>query len=215
MKDSKFIELLNLYVDHQIGAEDAALLEAEIQRSPERRRVYRQYCQMQKACATLADTFRTQTPGAGGKVIEFPEARRGFRVLTYATGVLAAAACLAVVLVNRHRFDASSQPANVIAPAEVAVQVPVAPARTTPARPALKPAFAGLVRTDRPAAALAVSDRAPFSWMQEVKLERVPIEDLWFQTRPTLQPEDLTLRSRRTFQGGGAETEMTAFRFQR
>ena len=90
MKDSKFIELLNLYVDHQISAEDAARLEAEIQRTPERRRVYRQYCQMQKACTVLADNFRTQIPPAG-KVVEFPRpARSPLRAATYGMGVLAA-----------------------------------------------------------------------------------------------------------------------------
>ena len=47
MKDSEFIELLNLYLDHEISVADAARLEAEVQGSPARRRVYREYCQMQ------------------------------------------------------------------------------------------------------------------------------------------------------------------------
>ena len=57
MKDSEFIELLNLYLDHEITAADAARLEAEVQASPERRRVYQQYCRMQKACTMLAKDF--------------------------------------------------------------------------------------------------------------------------------------------------------------
>src|SRR5690606_26074347 len=102
MKDSKFIELLNLYVDQQISAEDAAQLEAEIQRSPERRRIYREYCQMQKACVILAETFQTEAP-AGGKIVEAGRVQRSrLTVATYAMGALAAAACVALVLVERN-----------------------------------------------------------------------------------------------------------------
>ena len=36
MKDNEFIELLNLYLDHEISQEDAARLEAEVQRNPAR-----------------------------------------------------------------------------------------------------------------------------------------------------------------------------------
>ncbi len=62
MKNSTFIELLNLYVDRQISPADAALLEAEIQQNPQRRKIYREYCQMQKACAILSENFRTDAP---------------------------------------------------------------------------------------------------------------------------------------------------------
>ena len=34
MKDSEFIELLNLYLDHEISTADAARLEAEVQANP-------------------------------------------------------------------------------------------------------------------------------------------------------------------------------------
>ena len=51
MKDSEFLELLNLYLDHEITPADAARLEAEVRADPERRRTYLQYCRMQKACA--------------------------------------------------------------------------------------------------------------------------------------------------------------------
>jgi hypothetical protein len=63
MKDSEFIELLNLYLDHEISADNAARLEAEVQGNPERRRVYRQYCRMQKACTLLANDFNGQEAG--------------------------------------------------------------------------------------------------------------------------------------------------------
>ena len=50
MKDREFIQLLNLYVDREITADDARRLEIEVASSPERRKVYDQYCRIQKAC---------------------------------------------------------------------------------------------------------------------------------------------------------------------
>jgi hypothetical protein len=213
MKDSKFIELLNLYVDHQISAADAALLEAEIQRSPARRRVYRQYCQMQKACVSLAENFRTQAP-SGGKVVEFPAANRRFAAVTYIMGVAAAAACIALVVVNRHTFDRAA-PADAVV-ANVA-STPVAPVSTpslpSPARVELQPAFALSTRDGSLVTPSLVStDRVPLDWMNRVQLSRLSKEELWFETRPSFQPEDLTFRSHRAFEG---QAEMMSFRFQK
>ena len=42
MKDNRFIELLNLYIDRQITVAETAELEAEIQQNPKRQAVYRQ-----------------------------------------------------------------------------------------------------------------------------------------------------------------------------
>lgn len=216
MKDSKFIELLNLYVDHQISSTDAALLEAEIQRDPERRRIYRQYCQMQKACVVLADTFRGDAP-VGGKIVDFPATRRTAANLAYTVGALAAAACVALVMVQRQQLtpSAPTEIAATVAPS-VAVETKAADPRNAPmplpARVALQPAFAGLVRDAAPDLALTASERVPLDWMTRVQLQRVPTEELWFENRPTFQPQDLSFPSRRSFQG---QTEMTAFRFQR
>ena len=78
MKDSTFIELLNLYVDHQISPADATRLEEEVRGNPERRRVYRQYCQIQKACTSLGDAFRTEAPApaATPQINDFKRRRR-------------------------------------------------------------------------------------------------------------------------------------------
>lgn len=207
MKDSKFIELLNLYVDHQISAGDAALLEAEIQKQPERRRIYRQYCQMQKACAVLAENFRTQAP-ATTKVVEFPRPRRRLIAATYAMGLAAAAACVALVMVNRQPADLRDA-----APASTPQIAAVPAAKPAMARVALQPAFAGLVRDEATtSASLASADGTSFDWMTRVQLQRVPLDQLRFETHPTLQPEDLLLRSRPSLR---AQTEMTAFRFQK
>lgn len=108
MKENRFIELLNLYVDQQLTAAEATELETEIQRVPERRRTYEQYCRMQKACVELFEQERQSAPSttklsraladADRKVIAFPEPRRVWlqRGL-YSTGVAAMAACVALV----------------------------------------------------------------------------------------------------------------------
>jgi hypothetical protein len=48
--------------------------------------------------------------------------------------------------------------------------------------------------------------------MDRVQFQQVPLEQLRFSTQPVLQSEDLSLRSRRPFQG---QVEMTAFRYQK
>jgi len=69
MKDSEFLELLNLYLDHEIAAADAARLEAEVKDNPDHRRTYLEYCRMQKACTLLAKDFASEP--AEKKVIAF------------------------------------------------------------------------------------------------------------------------------------------------
>lgn len=107
MTDRKFTELLNLYLDDEISPEDAAALEREIQRSPERRRLYRRYCQMQRACVMLADRFRAQEP-VGGRSLAFVRANRfrsiGWPQLAYGLSG-AVAACLVVGLVVLAPFE--------------------------------------------------------------------------------------------------------------
>ena len=67
MKDSKFIELLNLYLDQQIEPAEAALLEEEIARNPARRQTYQQYCRMHRACTLMFEQSRP-TSDVGEKV---------------------------------------------------------------------------------------------------------------------------------------------------
>lgn len=138
MKDSEFIELLNLYLDHEITAADAARLEAEVQINPARRKVYQQYCRLQKACKVLAADYATTESGAaaeaGKKVVAFDAAvataaaERSQRVRgLYSFGGLAAvAACVAFVLVNRGTPNAATEQAVVAAPSTMAV-APAAP----------------------------------------------------------------------------------------
>ncbi|HTO05027.1 MAG TPA: hypothetical protein VL069_15050, partial [Opitutus sp.] len=202
MKDSKFIELLNLYIDHQISAADAALLESEIQKNPERRRVYRQYCQMQKACVTLAENFRSDPP-AGDKLVEIAQGPRRMAFATYAMGIAAAAACVALVVVNRPVLFPSNDASPTIATTEItssAQEVTTAIAETpaAEARTVLHPAFPGVTKADAPTSeVVATADHVPLDWMHQVRLESVSAENLWFDTRPAIQAYDLTLRSAR------------------
>ena len=106
MKENEFLELLNLYLDHEISPADAVRLEHEVQTNARRRALYHEYCRLQKACRMLAADFRQEATGArattGGKVVAFdPDpARRTRRVGSYVAGSLvAAAAGIALVLV--------------------------------------------------------------------------------------------------------------------
>ena len=214
MKESKFIELLNLYVDHQITPADAALLEAEIQRSPERRKVYRQYCQMQKACSTLAESFLSDAPAAD-KNLETSDAPRRFAFVTYAMGFAAAAACIALVVVNRPVSQSKAPLTDSFAVSQVATpsvsedSVAVIPA-PEPARPELHKAFSTVAYNPSPVNSVASSDLARLNWMNDVRVERVTAETLRFDVQPALQHQDLTLRSSQATQG---VVETTAFIF--
>lgn len=110
MKESEFIELLNLYLDHEISAADAARLEAEVATNPARRRIYQDYCRIQKACKSLAVDFATEpVPTAAERnIVAFESARPSQRRAGwYGAGVfVAAAACVAVIFLGRqHRQE--------------------------------------------------------------------------------------------------------------
>ncbi|MEY4815713.1 MAG: hypothetical protein RLZZ162_2786 [Verrucomicrobiota bacterium] len=137
MNDSEFIEYLNLYLDHEITPADAARLEAEVQRSPERRRIYRDYCRMQKACLLLAKDFNAEAASAGAQV-RAPFEVEGARRFSWGTGVwgaaglFAAAACVAIVFIANQNPAAGpvSRPMADLAIARPVVSV-VAPALET------------------------------------------------------------------------------------
>ncbi len=217
MKDSKFIELLNLYVDHQISAADAALLEAAIQNDPKRRQVYREYCQMQKACAVLADKFRNEAHAIDEPIADFKPRRARLAPFAYASG-LAAAACIALVLVNRspNQDSSTSSGASVAAVQTVAAPATRATAVSVPPKtelPALQPVFQGIVKEETSrAATLAKTDRASLNWMTRVQFERVPVEELRFDSVQPMPVDDLLFRNRRVFD---PQTEGAAFRFQK
>ena len=104
MNDAEFIELLNLYLDHEISAVDARRLEAEVTRNPARYKIYREYCQMQKACVVLAQTSALETAAtpADANVVSFDDDAPRWGFGFYAAAACAAVACVAVVAVMRN-----------------------------------------------------------------------------------------------------------------
>ncbi len=100
MKESEFIELLNLYLDQEISPADAVRLEHEVQTNARRRTVYHDYCRLHKACRMLSADFRPETTGEKVVAFEAFPARRRRRMGPYfAASLLAAAAGIAVVTV--------------------------------------------------------------------------------------------------------------------
>jgi hypothetical protein len=199
MKDPEFLELLNLYLDREISEADAARLEAEVTADPKRRRVYLDYCRMNKACAILGDLDAEAAPPRRRIV---PSRRSALSTGWYAAGALAAA-CIVAIFVYR------GQPAGQQAPVQVA-SAPVPAAR--PAASFTAPAVPTLV-----AAPVSQADSADqFAWMNSVKLEPmqdVRIERAMFQPTPVLI--DLDNRAIRQPAGMQTTAERAAFQFQR
>lgn len=147
MKDTRFIELLNLHVDHQLTPPEARELDAELRANPSRHRTYLQYCRMQKACAMLFEVERARAPAsprlaralanANRKISAAPSrasAHRWWRGSFAFGGLVAAVACAAVVFVvmktprQPEAARAGFAVAQVDAPAPVALAVAPQPA---------------------------------------------------------------------------------------
>jgi len=195
MKDSEFIELLNLYLDHEISTTDAARLEAEVLNHPARRRVYQDYCRMQKACKILAQDFVEEVAPASDKVVDFAAAQRPARTGWIATGSFAAlAACVAVVFVAMKREPAGT-PGNSVVANEVKIAAPaVAGDRTLPqtvsmptthndAQPALASSLllTGNKQVPTPPLFVGADANAPqFDWIKTVQvapMQRVSVDE--------------------------------------
>jgi len=244
MKESKFVELLNLYIDQEISPSEAEFLEEEIQRDPARRRVYLQYCRMHRASAVLFESFRSENVPAGGtlaeaaraaadKIVAFPtlSPRRTSRWV-YAAGLVAAAACVAFVFVRRATVDQPRPGDSTLLTQNVAT-----PVRSVAAQPAAVsadtyvPAVAAMTRREFTpvfvarslpppemtpnVAALLPTNRATLDWMRGIELQPVQnlaLENLVFDTKPTLQQDQRTYRSMLPVQGNA---EKASFEFQR
>ena len=200
MKDSRFIELLNLYVDQQLTAAEATELEAELQRNPESRRTYQQYCRMQKACTQLFEQERQAAPStskfsralaqADRKIVEFPEQRTLWRQRgIFGAGLAAMAACIAFVLVRQTPVQVTASvasKANTVVVAAVEQPQPISAVQTVSIPPAdpqvseMRQAFRMLtpVRQLIPVQVLAANNQTVntneeqpnFEWMKHVEL---------------------------------------------
>ncbi|MBI2515559.1 MAG: hypothetical protein HYV95_01465 [Opitutae bacterium] len=224
MKDTRFTELVNLYIDRQISPAETAELEAEIQSNPRRRQVYLQYCRMHHATKLVYESFRAHgeqpaTVTQTGTIARFESRKRAVRQRWfYAASGLAAAASLAFVVV-RSNLTGSNANAPALAPAtaKVAVAQPAAPAVRSTEQPLVKltvdPAYADLL------AALHQQEQRNLLLTQQQTAARLQslFEDGVFDNRQILpQGQD----SRRIYQPKGrldqrAQAEFTAFQFQR
>jgi hypothetical protein len=223
MNDKKFMELLNLYLDREVSADDALRLEAEVASSRRRREVYDQYCRMQKACSMLADKFADGAADADRKIVGFPS-RSGWRMVPL-VATMAAAACVVAVLGLRYKaaFDshdtgrlaANPVPASGFSGKE-SLSFAMTPVFSTPlssvfaVRAPSSPQVDALPALDTP------SQDNQLSWIGGIHMTPVfPAATVDFSSDPAhglkpVGPGDL--------QGAGAvqePVEMTAFRFQR
>lgn len=245
MNESRYIELLNLYVDHQLSPAEASELEAEIARNPERRKTYQQYCRMQKACTVLFESEKSHAPeskklsdalrDADRKIVGFPAERSGSRWLYYSAGVAAMAACATFVVVHfksspEQRATRNSDIATVAAPAATDVAQTVnLPANLTNPAPVEKKPRQSLYTVFSPArsndvsnsvGSQMVSDTNPagsYSWMNN--LEMTPVSSI-SNAKLTMQPMTTgttVLSSRKPVQNGqdSRSVPLEAWQFQR
>lgn len=225
MKESKFIELLNLYIDQQISPAEAATLEQEILQDARRRRIYRQYCQMHRACTVVFENFRSPADPA---VVEVRPRRFGWGY--YAAG-LAAAACVGFVAVQAFLQPAPPSAPRAIAARPAAVSTGVTVAAAVPVRrnvPRVRSGqateafvaqrlavFSSTGRQD-PVSLVIVSDRdslRPLASAEAVAPNLRPsIEQFVFEQSAPANDNLPVLRIRPTTD---AQAEMAAYQFQR
>jgi hypothetical protein len=238
MKDSEFIELLNLYLDHEISPADAARLEAEVQSNAARRRTYQDYCRMQKACKMLAQDFATETDEAEEKVVAFEQARathdRRRTTTRYVVGgMFAAAACVALVFVGRqHTAQTSTQnavavQASVAHPTDASVVPVTLPTSQMVAatgaavnRDGQSRTFGTLgnshnVRIDAPVLA-STQDDPHFAWLQDVRLTPIQaptdVGQLHLNTNSPLRADTRNYPANKPLP---SDVQWTAIRFQK
>ena len=229
MKENRFIELLNLYIDRQITAAETAELEAELQSNPKRQAVYRQYCQIHTATKQVYASFRASSadspvtePGQTG-VIELFESRRRRSNWVHYVGGAAAAACLAVLFVRFNspgsveapQVAAQPQPA-VVAPVQVAAAP--APVKTEPAPTVINLRDTTAISPDYMAmlAALREQDEERAFSNERLNIGRIQplFDDNLFEAARILSTQEQ--RVFRSFQPASArQTEAAAFQFQR
>ncbi|HZP58914.1 MAG TPA: hypothetical protein VFB27_01220 [Opitutaceae bacterium] len=227
MKESRFIELLNLYIDQQISPAEAEELEKEIARSPAHYRTYLQYCRMHRACVVLFENF--QVPAAplaqamdqaDGKVTAFPERRFRVRRAMNAAGLAVAAACVALVVVTQvNQQVASTPPAAKPAASEVVqINVPAESFRTAAAdAPARSPEFRTVftARKIYPAQNRVAIDPSRMDWMNRIEfspMRTVSDQPVVFSSPSASPSTGLSFQQVRN--SGQTAVEMTAFKFE-
>jgi hypothetical protein len=218
MSEKKFMELLNLYLDREIDAEDALRLEAEVASNPRRRRLYDQYCRIQKACSMLTGAPASGSVDTRDVVTAFPAPSFWGQAPLLAS--LALAACLLVAVGIRERAAAGARdpldPA--VAPARAlaaTVDQPASPDAMTAvflARPA-SPAQQGAAQFT---ALESPSQDAELGWIGGVHMAPMfPAPNSQLIADPKSGAGAPGLVDPQTGRAVQEPVEMTAFRFQR
>jgi hypothetical protein len=221
MKESEFIELLNLYVDHEIGAGDAKRLEAEVAANPARHAIYRQYCSMQKACTLLADRF--QEPVAGARPVPVRRAARRWAALIPASG-LALAACVAVVLAVRSHVSPPAPAAHAAPQATVEERSELTSIAPGDYQRQLVPALsvrdfslnAGAPASEGLMTAASQGQVASLAWIAQLQMGSVqPVPAAEVNFKPNAEFLRTDIREDNPASDEREPAEMVAFRFQR
>jgi hypothetical protein len=219
MKESEFIELLNLYVDHEISASDSARLEAEVARNEARRQTYRKYCMMHKACDVLAAQYRDLPDETPSFAVEREKSAAWGWGAGLVTGGLLAAASLALVFVV-HVNDPVKPTASEVRPLPVVASAGDAAGfhRAAPARLTQVELQTVLNTRDWTNPAAGQNPSLALDWMNKVELaplQRTPFEQmpLFQDSRGLLSagssPLEVTVSSQ------DVQIERAAFQFQR
>jgi hypothetical protein len=208
MSDREFLELLNLYVDREISAQDAVRLEAEVAADPRRREVHDQYCRMQKACSMLSEeTYTASMAQTDPSLIVFP-APSAWRMAPFVAG-MAAAAVVALAFVGLR--------SRVAPPAAASVTASAVHERARPAGAGLyddsasmKPVFFVRASADQ-----APAQVAPLNWIGDIRMAPVAsLADADFLMNPKADLKEAVMADPQAH-GAQEPVEMAAFRFQR
>lgn len=234
MKDARFIELLNLYIDQELSAEEVGELELEIARNPARRRTYEQYCRMHRGCALLFESSRSQAPhhpkldraarDADRKVLAFPGAEEATVVrgpwgrIAWAGGL---AAALAVAALQGPTILTALRSPSAPAPEAAASALAQSQPSAAPAPVARQSEYqlVGLLNRQPDGIRLTLQPgTAPESeWLQRLELtplQRVSVENLRFVSEPTAK-DDRTFAGSQPFTPAQSAVEFSAFQFQK
>jgi len=228
MRDNRFIELVNLYIDRQITGEKMELLEAEMQSNPRRRAIYRQYCQMHRATTLVYESFRTEGAEQPADLLRTDEkiarfenhtGRRRKHWTYYATGLAAACVALAFARVTFSRNSAHQDTIAAAVPAKavttVAAAVPAQMAAVEQTKPAPAVRANTLVAEQDYAAMLAAmrkeDQRAFASGQIQPSRTASLFEDGVFDSQNTDSAR--IFRNKRT--QSSQQVEFAAFQFQR
>lgn len=234
MTEDRFIELLNLYLDHQIEPAEVAELEGEVRTNPVRRATYTQYCRLQRGCNLLGSQAHDAAPASARFARSLADAERKIatphRAFTWSpfqvgSGVtLALAASVAIVVILRSPQSTSPAVAVINAPSTDVARMEIgAGAVATPALASLNsfvPQSALMAVNLGAGLAMEESDNTTtdqevLAWMQRVdQLQRqaLVVDEQAFAGRAMVPPDTGIVRRQYSQQ---ASTELTHFTLQR